>query len=108
MAELGAYSRFTIYDSLLLSKLITGIEFGHRVQISDAAADCHGEIRLLNHAAEVPVLVVFVGRLVIVSVVVLAEFLLAPPFRPADVIVALLQTDRGHAHLRERKVIRTI
>ena len=42
------------------------------------------------------------------GLVVLAKFLLAPAFGTADVIVAFLETDRGHANFGKRKMVRTI
>src|SRR5258706_1126037 len=100
MSALLQDSPFTV-----LRKLIIRIESRHRVHIRHAPADGHREIRFLNHAAEIPIIMELIGRLVIMGVVILLEFLLAPTPGPAYVIVAFLQTNRRHADLREGKMI---
>src|SRR5207248_1043245 len=57
---------------------------------------------------KIPIVMELVRRLVIMRLVIFLELLFAPLFRVADIVATLSYVDRGHAHFRKRKMIRTI
>src|SRR5947207_8557084 len=92
----------------LFGKFVVRIELWHCVQVGHPAAYLHCEIRFLNHPAKIPIISVFIRRLMIMRFVVLAELLFSPIFRMANVVVTFLEANRWHAGPGKRKMIRAI
>ena len=67
--------------------------------------DQESEARHFLHSCEIPVVVIFVGRLMIVLVVVLFEDLVAVAGGLAVIIGAQVDGERRHTRVREREMV---
>src|SRR5690606_29415884 len=89
-------------------ELIARQPLGQGRRIGDVQPDPEAELRILDHAFEVPAVVQFVGGLVVLIGLVLLDARLAPARRATDEVGARLEIHRGHTDAREVELVGTI
>src|ERR1043166_102787 len=86
-------------------ELLAGAPVGQLVLIRDVAAEQESKLRRLLQRREVPILLELVRGLMIMLAVVLLVCLLAPSRGLARELGGVVDTERGHPCMRQRKMI---
>src|SRR5262249_35451497 len=82
-------------------KLFTGAPVGQLVLIRDVPAEQESELPRLLERRKIPILLEFVGGLVVMLAVVLLVSLLAPPGRFPGELAGVIDAERGDSGMRE-------
>src|ERR1700730_17646209 len=86
-------------------ELIAGLPRRHAIGLRDEPRGQHIELRVLNHAVEVPAAVELVGRLMVFLQLPLLDLRAAPARRPADDVRAGCEKQCRYADLGERELV---